>query len=82
MITNITPREMELQRRVAELEAQVAAMKGVSSVHTHDEEVPCSTHPDAPHGFDRNGSHSLGRYKCTCEGWKPEKPIQHKEYVS
>jgi hypothetical protein len=32
----------------------------------------CNTHPDAPHGFDRTASHSLDRYVCTCEGWKPE----------
>jgi len=32
----------------------------------------CSTHPDAPHGFDRNGSHNAGRYVCDCEGWEPE----------
>ena len=33
---------------------------------------PCSEHPDAPHGFIRNASHSLGRYVCECEGWRPE----------
>lgn len=32
-------------------------------------EVPCSTHPEAPHGFNRNASHSAGRYVCDCEGW-------------
>ena len=30
--------------------------------------VPCSKHPDAPHGFDRNGSHNNDRYTCYCEG--------------
>lgn len=35
---------------------------------------PCSTHPDAPHGFDRNGSHTAGRYVCDCEGWIPPQP--------
>ena len=30
----------------------------------------CSTHPDAPHGFDRNSSHSAGRYVCECEAWQ------------
>ena len=30
---------------------------------------PCNPHPDAPHGFDRNASHSAGRYVCDCEGW-------------
>jgi hypothetical protein len=33
--------------------------------------MKCSTHPDAPHGFDRNGSHSGDRYVCTCESWTP-----------
>jgi len=27
----------------------------------------CDRHPDAPHGFDRSGSHNAGRYVCTCE---------------
>jgi hypothetical protein len=35
------------------------------------QEVPCKTHPDAPHGFDRNASHSADRYVCECEGWEP-----------
>lgn len=35
-------------------------------------DVPCNTHPDAPHGFNRNQSHTLGRYVCDCEGWEPE----------
>ena len=34
-------------------------------------EVFCKTHPDAPHGFDRNASHSADRYVCECEGWEP-----------
>ena len=37
-----------------------------------EEQVPCKTHPDAPHGFDRNASHSLDRYVCRCEHWEPE----------
>ena len=32
----------------------------------------CSDHNDAPHGFDRNGSHSEDRYVCDCEGWEPD----------
>jgi hypothetical protein len=36
------------------------------------DEPACSTHPDAPHGFDRNRSHSLRRYVCDCEGWAPD----------
>lgn len=29
----------------------------------------CNPHPKAPHGFDRNASHSADRYVCECEGW-------------
>ena len=35
------------------------------------EEGVCSTHPDAPHGFNRDSSHTAGRYVCDCEGWEP-----------
>ena len=35
-------------------------------------EVPCKTHPDAPHGFLRQASHAAGRYVCECEHWEPE----------
>ncbi len=38
-----------------------------------DETPPCKTHPDAPHGFDRNASHNADRYVCECEGWEPPK---------
>lgn len=34
-------------------------------------DVPCSDHPDAPHGFNRNASHNAGRFVCDCEGWTP-----------
>jgi hypothetical protein len=36
-------------------------------------EVTCKTHPDAPHGFDRNASHNADRYVCECESWEPPK---------
>lgn len=39
---------------------------------TNQKEVPCKTHPDAPHGFLRNASHNEGRYVCECEHWEPE----------
>ena len=38
-----------------------------------DYDVKCSDHPDAPHGFCRNTSHSAGRYVCECEGWEAER---------
>ena len=34
----------------------------------------CNTHPDAPHGFCRDASHSADRYVCECEFW--EQPAQ------
>jgi hypothetical protein len=34
--------------------------------------IRCSEHPDAPHGFMRDASHSAGRYVCECEFWKPQ----------
>ncbi len=36
-----------------------------------ESESACSTHPDAPHGFDRSRSIDEGRYVCECEGWQP-----------
>ena len=39
---------------------------------SHSSQQPeCNPHPDAPHGFDRDRSHSLGRYVCDCDGWMP-----------
>jgi hypothetical protein len=35
-----------------------------------NETPPCKTDPRAPHGFDRNASHSADRYVCECEGWE------------
>ena len=37
-----------------------------------NDEVPCKDHPDAPHGFCRDASHSYDRYVCECEFWEPE----------
>ncbi len=34
-------------------------------------EPQCNPHPKAPHGFNRNSSHSAGRYVCDCEHWEP-----------
>ena len=34
------------------------------------DEVPCKNHSDALHGFNRDASHSLGRYVCDCEYWE------------
>lgn len=31
----------------------------------------CNRHPCAPHGFNRNASHSADEYVCDCEYWQP-----------
>jgi hypothetical protein len=36
------------------------------------QDKPCKDHPDAPHGFMRDASHSAGRYVCECESWEPK----------
>jgi hypothetical protein len=36
-------------------------------------ERECNPDPRAPHGFDRNMSHTEDRYVCECEYWTPEK---------
>lgn len=46
--------------------------KASSKLEGIDYEVPCKTHPNAPHGFNRNASHSLGRYVCDCEFWEED----------
>jgi hypothetical protein len=38
-----------------------------------NEDIGCNEHPDAPHGFMRDASHSAGRYVCECESWEPPK---------
>ena len=43
--------------------------------------VKCNPHPDAPHGFMRDASHSAGRYVCECESWEEPKQ-QPVGYVS
>lgn len=46
-----------------------------------EQESDCNPHPDAPHGFNRDASHSLGRYVCDCEGWEP-KEQEHENRIT
>jgi hypothetical protein len=41
------------------------------------QERKCNPHPDAPHGFLRNASHSENRYVCECEYWEPPAAQRH-----
>ena len=34
-----------------------------------NQQPKCNPHPKAPHGFNRQASHSADRYVCDCEGW-------------
>jgi len=50
----------------------VAHYKVIEEQTKQEQETPkCKTHPDAPHGFVRNASHSEDRYVCECEFWQP-----------
>ena len=49
-----------------------AALEGLSQTSREIEDIPCKDHPDAPHGFMRDESHSSGRYVCECEAWEPD----------
>jgi hypothetical protein len=48
------------------------ALNGLAATSREIENVPCKDHPDAPHGFMRDESHSSGRYVCECEAWEPD----------
>lgn len=52
--------------------AHDAAGAGKDAARTRTEPPPCKDHPDAPHGYNRNASHSMNRYVCDCEWWEPE----------
>ena len=50
--------------------------EGFDALKQPAQEPECSNHPDAPHGFCRNASHSAGRYVCECEGWEAGQQAQ------
>lgn len=51
---------------------RIKRMKQYEMPGQSNQEVPCSNHPDAPHGFNRNASHANGRYTCDCEDFDVE----------
>jgi len=79
MIEKLTEKEIEelrAKKRAIQEELYDAvkmemfkASSKLEGIDYEEQEVPCKTHPDAPHGFDRNASLSLGRYVCECEHW-------------
>ena len=50
-------------------ESRLDRDRGRKMKKTLTEEISCVDHPDAPHGFDRNGSHNADHYVCECQGW-------------
>lgn len=65
-IKNVLGRGMTDELYLIEAESEL-----VQAIEEAEKEPDCSTHPDAPHGFDRNASHNAGRYVCECESWIP-----------
>ena len=57
---------------ITEHSSHASQRLGVPGQSAPREDVECSDHPDAPHGFCRDASHSAGRCVCECEGWTPE----------
>ena len=55
-IVNVDPRTIEMVQFAFDQGAQNQPPK-------------CNPHPKAPHGFNRQASHSADRYVCDCEGW-------------
>jgi len=53
-----------------DMDKAISALKAALAEPEQSEPV-CNPHPKAPHGVDRNGSHSAGRYVCDCESWEP-----------
>ena len=47
------------------------SMKKLEQALAEPVEPVCNPHPDAPHGFNRNASHTEDRYVCDCESWEP-----------
>lgn len=73
MIEDLTDEEATALIRLGIIKALETAIENARKYAVIEgQEVPCKEHPDAPHGFDRNASHSLGRYVCECEGWTPD----------
>jgi hypothetical protein len=46
-------------------------------IKSQPKEPQCKTHPDSPHGFCRDASHSEDRYVCECEFWEEPKQPQY-----
>lgn len=66
--------EGTLLSQIARDDKAMEALRATLAETPEDMPPTCNPHPDAPHGFNRNASHSEDRYVCECEGWEPETP--------
>ena len=57
---------------ILKLDKQSRLIPAIQACKEALETPECNPHPKAPHGFNRNASHSAGRYVCECEGWELE----------
>ena len=72
-ITDLTDEEATALLRLGIIKALEEAIENARRyAPLGEQEVPCKDHPDAPHGFNRDASHTQGRYVCDCEGWTPD----------
>jgi hypothetical protein len=63
----------ELMWAIQAYKKVLAFYQFAADVPAPEEEPECSKDPAAPHGFDRNASHTAGRYVCECEAWEANK---------
>lgn len=72
---NRAKKALEQEQSFAEKTAQISFMSLWDAYTTLKmkleslEQPQCNPHPKAPHGFNRDASHSADRYVCDCEGW-------------
>lgn len=68
---NIMMKELVRRAKAQEALDKMVAENQRLGLYDDNPEVPCKTHPDAPHGFNRNASFDEDRYVCDCEFWEP-----------
>lgn len=69
-IVRLTTRVQELETIVTNQRAMIKELQQSSLLLLLlGKEMKCNPHPNAPHGFLRQASHSAGRYVCECEWW-------------
>ena len=69
-LNNMKQYNQHLRNTIADLTEKLDIERNGTEYVTSD--VKCKSHPDAPHGYNRNLSHAEGRYVCECEHWEPD----------